>query len=405
MNPLYDTIISFVSSDWIYSLIFIVAIAEASVLTSFFLSGTIGLVVVGVLIAQGLLNPAFSILLVYAGTLIGDLSSYFLSSWLQRFSFIRSALNRLEPFRSPIGDTPFRFILSGHITPYVRVLLPIIAAGKVAPMTYILMDAVAALGSTIFFIGIGLVGAKAWGQIPPEHALNVAGILAITILVGIWIRSRKPFCPLKPGRQARWFNLRRAIIFYIWFLPWHPIRWIELWLRGSTTRKLRRELVASFPDVLPGDVFLIRLHVPAPWGRWAHSCIAIDTEKFVHGFSSVITAHSIASLPVRYAIAHIRPKCESEVALEAARVAESKIGVPVSIAAHRDEMKRFSCSTLVAHAYRQAGVELVDPAIARIVPNDLFESPHMQLVRIVNTENVSLQTRRYVFEAREEGGA
>ncbi len=403
MDHINEFIVTFTSSEWVYALIFMIAVAEASVLTSFFLSGTIGLVVAGILIAQNMLDPRWTIFLVYIGTLIGDLSSFFFSRWLQQLSLIQSALERCEAFCDPLGRAPFRYILVGHITPYLRAVLPVLAAGKVPPTTYIAIEAIAALNSTICFIAIGYVGAEALGQIPLEYTLSAVGVIAGSVLIGMWVYSQKPFCPMQPGRRTQWLNLSRAAIFYIWYLPWHPIRWIELWLRGSTSRKLRRSLAASFPDVQPGDVFLIRLHVPSPWGRWAHSAIAIDSNNFVHGFSSKITAHSIAALPVRYAIAHLRPICDTEMALDAAKIAKSKIGAPMSIAARRGETNRFSCSSLVAHAYRQAGIELVDSAILRIVPNDLFTSPHMQLVRIVHTEKVSRQTRRYIFEAREEG--
>ncbi|NOZ73342.1 MAG: DedA family protein [Chloroflexi bacterium] len=403
MNQVNEFIATFTSSDWIYVLIFVIAIAEASVLTSFFISGTIGLVVVGILIAQEMLDPTWSVILVYTGTFIGDLSSFFLSRRLQRILFIRTALEKFEAFRAPLSKAPFRFILIGHFVPYLRTVLPVLAAGKVPPTTYIAVEAIAAFNGTIFFIGIGFVGAEALGQIPPKYALSTVGVFAGSVLLGMWIYSQKPFCPLRSERKARWLNICRTVFFYIWYLPWHPIRWLELWLQGLPSRKLRRSLAACFPDVQPGDVFLIRLHVSSPWGKWAHSAIAIDTINFVHGFSSVVTAHSIAALPVRYAIAHLRPNCESETAHEAAQIAKSKIGVPVSITARRDENSRFSCSSLVAYAFRQAGVELVDPAIARVVPNDLFTSPQMRLVRIVHTEKVSRQTRRYVFEAREEG--
>lgn len=405
MEQVNEFMAAFVSSDWVYALLFALAIAEASALTTFFISGTIGFVILGVLIAHGLLDPTWSIVLVYAGTLIGDLSTFFLSRWLQRISFIKSALDKFEAFRDSLGSAPFRFILIGHFVPYLRAVLPILAAGKVPPATYIAIEAVAALIGTIFFIGLGFAAAEALGQIPLEHVISVVGVLAGSALVATWVRSRKPFCPLRQNRGARWLNVRRAAIFYIWYLPWHPIRWIELLMRRTTSRKLRRSIAASFPDVQPGDVFLIRLHMPSPWGRWAHSAIAIDAKSFAHGFSSKVTAHSIAALPIRYAIAHLRPICDPETALEAARVAKDKIGTPVSIAARRGETTRYSCSSLVAHAFQKAGVQLVDPTIARIVPNDLFTSPQLRLVRIVNTERVSRQMRRYVFEAREEGSS
>jgi membrane protein DedA with SNARE-associated domain len=400
MEQIDSFIATFTASEWVYWAIFVLAIAEASALTSFFLSGTIGLVVVGVLIAQGLLDPFFSIAAVYVGTLIGDVSTFFLSSQLQKVRYIRSAIARFEPVREPLGKAPVRFILAGHFTPYLRAVLPVLAAGKVAASRFLLIEAFAALASSCAFIALGYFSANALSRIPIENALAGVSIIAAISLVALWVYTRKPFCPLKRQPSRRWFNLRRALFFYFWYLPWHPIRWLEIWLRGAPSRRLRRDLATAFPDIRPGDVFLIRLHTPAPWGRWAHTAMAIQAERFAHGFSKVVTDHSITCLPVRYAIAHLRPRCDVETAMAAADFARSKIGAPVSIAAGRHETNRFSCSSLVVFAFREAGIELVDPRIARVVPDDIFTSPEMKLMRIVATEQVSHLTHRYVFAAR-----
>ena len=400
MEQIDSFIATFTASEWVYWAIFVLAIAEASALTSFFLSGTIGLVVVGVMIAQTLLDPFFSIAAVYVGTLIGDVSTFFLSSQLQKIRYIRSAIERFEPVRDPLGKAPVRFILAGHFTPYLRAVLPVLATGKVPPSRFLLIEAFAALASSCAFIGLGYFSANALSRIPIENALAGVSIIAAISLVALYVYTRKPFCPLKRQPSRRWFNLRRAVFFYIWYLPWHPIRWLEIWLRGAPSRRLRRDLAAAFPDTRPGDVFLIRLHTPAPWGRWAHTAMAIQAERFAHGFSKVVTDHSITCLPVRYAIAHLRPRCDVEAAMAAADFARSKIGAPVSFAAGRHETNRFSCSSLVVFAFREAGIELVDPRIARVVPDDIFTSPEMKLMRIVVTEQVSHLTHRYVFAAR-----
>lgn len=400
MEQIDSFIAVFTASAWVYWTILVLAIAEASALTSFFLSGTIGLVVVGVLIAQGLLDPTLSIAAVYAGTLVGDVATYYLSSRLQKIRYIKSALERFEPIREPLASAPMRFILVGHFTPYLRAVLPVLAAGKVAPSRYLLIEAFAALASSTAFIGLGYFSANALSQIPLENALAMVSIIAAISLVALWVYTRKPLCPLKHQRTQRWLNVRRAAFFYIWYLPWHPVRWLEVWLRGTPSRRLRRDLAAAFPDVRPGDVFLIRLHAPAPWGRWAHTAMAVSSNRFVHGFSKVVTDHAITCLPVRYAIAHLRPHCNTDISVRAAEYAHSKIGAPVSITAGRHETDRFSCSSLVAFAFREAGIELVDPGTARVVPDDIFTSPRMKLVRIVATEQVSRLNHRYVFAAR-----
>ena len=104
-------------------------------------------------------------------------------------------------------------------------------------------------------------------------------------------------------------NWRRVAWFFIWFPLWYPIWKGEDLRRKLSGRHLRRGLKGAFPDVRPGDIFVIRLHSPSPWGTWAHSAIAIDGRYFCHGFANRISAHPIDALPVRYAIAQLRVRC------------------------------------------------------------------------------------------------
>jgi membrane protein DedA with SNARE-associated domain len=403
MEILSDQMRALTSSEWVYALLFAIAIAEAVVITSFVISGTIGFVAVGALVAHGLLDPLWSGLAIYLGTLAGDLTSFKLAGMLQRVRFVAAALGRLAPLREPLGRAPMRFIILGHFTPYLRALMPILASGVVPLRTYILIEMIAALLGTIFFMSLGFAGAHAIAEMNFQAVLAAVGAVAGLALLALWIRARRPFCPLRPGRVAMWQNWRRTAWFLIWYLPWQAIRWMECRLRGTPSRRLCRSLAASFPDIRAGDIFVVRLHAPAPWGRWAHSAIAITPTTFAHGFASEVEVHRIEALPVRYAIAHLRVRCDEGTAERAAIHAMACVGTPVAILAGRGETNRFSCASLVGHAYHRAGVELVGTAVARIVPDDLFSSAAVELVRIVHTEKVSKQTRRYVFEARKEG--
>ena len=62
------------------------------------------------------------------------------------------------------------------------------------------------------------------------------------------------------------------------------------------------------------------------------------------------------------------------------------IGTPVSIWAGPRTAKSVSCASAVALAYEAAGISLWPLDGARIVPDDLFRSDRVQLVRIVYTE-------------------
>lgn len=402
MDGIQPWIVAITSSEWVYFAIFVLAVAEASVITSFFLSGTVAFVVVGVLLQQGLLNPVPAVLSIYGGTLAGDISTYFLAGRLRKFRFVEAALVKASTLCQPMRDAPFRFIVAGHVTPYVRALLPVVAAGTLVPARYLRIEAFAAMVSTLTFLGIGYFGAHLVRAVSPEQALLLVGAIAAGVIALTWFRSSRFAVAAVRNRGARG-GIARTAFFLAWFPFWHPIRWIENQLRGLPTRQLRRALAAAFPDIEPGDVLLIRLHASAPWGRWAHSAIATTEGQFVHGFGKVITGHAISSLPVRYAIAHLRPACVPPLALQAAAVAKGQIGAKVSILARRGETGRFSCASLIAFAYREVGVDLVDHAIDRITPDDLFVSSALTLVRIIHTEQVSRSTRRYIFEKRQRG--
>lgn len=373
---------------WVYVAIFVFAVAEASVLTSFFLSGTLGIVALGVMIAHGLLSPAATVFAVYTGTVLGDIITYFLATRLQRFRHIRKLMVRVEPVREPLATAPVRFLVVGHFTPYLRALLPVLAAGHLPPSRYLPIEACAAMASTCFFIGLGYAGSVLSFQFSTQTIVGIIGVAALLAVFTLWVRLRKPFCPLNRSRSLFWHNQRRALLFFVWYLPWHPLRWIEVWRRGKPSLPFRRALAERFPDILPGDVLLIRLTARAPWGQWAHSAIALENGCFAHGFSKEISCHSLTSLPVRHAIAHLRPKCGRAVAAKAAAFAESKVGTKFSLAALRSDRKRFSCSSLVAYAFSQSGIEIVEPGVKRIVPDDLFSSTQLELMRVVLTDEI-----------------
>lgn len=403
MDAFAEYIQTLTSSEWAYAVIFLLAVAEASVITSYFLSGTIAFVVVGALVSRHFLDPVWAILAVYAGTVIGDVSSFLFSRSLQRVSFVAAGIRRLGWLRRSLAAAPARFILVGHFTPYLRAMMPVLAAGVVPIRTYLTIELFGAMMGTLFLLGIGFFGAEVLATLDVGRGLAVVGAAATCVLALLWLATRASMSPPNACSSIDTQQVLRTVRAYLLYPFWHPCRWIERWLRGQPSRELRRSIQACFPDVRAGDIFVIRLHVSAPWGKWAHSAIAIDAKNFCHGFAKTVTAHTLAALPVRYAIAHLRVRCDEETAQSAANIARSCVGTPVSIFAHRGETQRMSCASLIVHAYQRCGIELVEPRLARIAPDDLFASPEIELVRIVNTEKVKRETRRYVFESRKEG--
>src|SRR5437762_1993745 len=102
MDTLIDQIRGLSSSDWVYAIIFVLAVARAMAVTSYVVSGTVGFIVVGGLVAHGFLHPLWSILAAYLGTLTGDVVSFMLSRVLQRVRFIARAVCRLQPLRGQL---------------------------------------------------------------------------------------------------------------------------------------------------------------------------------------------------------------------------------------------------------------------------------------------------------------
>lgn len=402
MNEIGSQIQAIAASEWIYAIIFAVAVAESVIVTSYVISGTICFVVVGGLVGGGVLAPIPSFFAIYTGSLCGDLAGYIFAERFSRTAFVASALRRLEPLMVQFRRGPTLLIFAGQLTPYARALVPLLAANTMPLKTYLLIDLCAALVGTLFYMSLGYVGAGMFGNAGQETVIKFVGIGIVLSIVACWTQSRFSSSPSVAAKPDL-LRLGRTIRFLIWFLPWQVIRKLENALRGTPSRRLRRCLADCFPDVRPGDIFVVRLHAPAPWGRWAHSAIATSPLHFAHGFGSHVSAHSIASLPVRYAIAHLRVRCSDEVAASAAAAATSSKGKPVSVLARRGDTERFSCASLVVHAYGQSGIELVPGSINRIVPDDLFTSSAVDLVRIVSTEKVKRQTQRYVFDARQTG--
>jgi hypothetical protein len=67
------------------------------------------------------------------------------------------------------------------------------------------------------------------------------------------------------------------------------------------------------------------------------------------------------------------------------------IGRPVSIFARNDDTSKFSCASLVNYAYARSGIALHNLHFSRVVPDDLISSPHIEVVRVVFTENTRVE--------------
>lgn len=381
-------------SPWIYAAIFVMAVLEGFVGTTFLINGTIGFVAVGGFLAHGYLNPAATIGCIYIGTMAGDGLTFILSTRLQRIALIARYQQKFEKYRAPLARNPFRFIVLGHLTPYLKGISALLAGGVVSWRTWVRAEAVGAFCGTLLFTGLGAAGVLLFAKASHLDAVSVsAGVIVLLVFIAVWVRALRPcrisgVCAMPANDRSKGRNWKR-IFFVLYFLFWRPIRMIEAALRKLPTRSFHPDLAAAFPDVMPGDIFLVRLHMPAPWGKWAHTAIAIDHENFCHGFGKTITAHRFDSLPVRYTVAHMRVKCDADTAARAGAIAAEMIGKPVSIFARPDDTAKFSCTSLVVFAFASAGVTLAPEIVGRVVPDDLFHSPKLEVIRIVFTEGRS----------------
>ncbi len=382
-------------SSWVYAVIFAIALLEGFVLTTFLINGTIAIVAIGALLAQGYLNPIYALTCIYVGTLSGDSLSYFLSARLQKFKAIAGRLQAYDSYRAPLARRPFVFTILGHFTPYLKGMNAFLAGGILPWKSWLLADVIGALCGTLFLTGLGAAGSYLF-TFGIVNAIHFYAGIAILFFIFIFWFSSNSVCKLGGDRNSpslfcpRHRNWKR--LFFLLYYPfWHPIRWVEALLRKFPSRALRKNLREAFPDVRAGDIFLIRLHAMAPWGKWAHSAIALGNNRFCHGFGKIITKHRLEALPIRYAIVHLRVKCDESTANHAAVTASEMIGKRVSILARNGDTSKFSCAGLIFYAYKQAGIALVDHKIPRVVPDDLINSPYIEIVRTVFTESTRVQ--------------
>jgi membrane protein DedA with SNARE-associated domain len=386
------------TNPWAYVALGVIATGEAFVLTTFAVSGVIAFVAVGALAANGRLDLVAAFAAIYVGTLLGDTASFLLSARLQRLRWLSALMSRLSGRRRMLAQTPWRFLATAHFTPYLRGVAATLAAGSLSFSEWIRIELVCAALGAAYFMGLGYAGATMFRALNTQAVPGLFGAGGLILLVTFYFLANDGAGAGKRSPLARLTYLGRQLFFWIWFPFWHPVRWLEGWLRGLPTRTLRRDLADSFPDVRPGDIFLVRLHAMSPWGTWAHSAIAVDHQRFAHGFSDQITAHSMAALPIRYAIAHLRVKCPPRNGAIAANFAKAQIGKAVSIFAKPGDPQRFSCCSLLVAAYAHAGVSLVENPWPRIVPGDLLTSPNTELVRLVYTEQVRAGLRSRSIE-------
>lgn len=385
-------------SPWVYAAIFAVALPEGFVLTTFLVSGTIAIAAIGALVARGYFNPVFAFGCIYLGTLLGDSLSYLLSTRLQYLPAVAARLRAYDAYRAPLARRPFIFTVLGHLTPYLKGVNAFLAGGVLSWRSWFLADAVGALCGTLFFGGLGAMSSFLLTSGALSAIQVYGGIALLCLFILLWIRSTTNcrlrsataspslFCP----RHRNW----KRLFFIVYYIPWHIVRWVEALLRKLPSRSLRKNLSAAFPDVRAGDIFLVRLHSPAPWGKWAHTAIALGDNRFCHGFGKTITAHRLEALPIRYAIAHLRVRCDDDTALRAAAAASEMIRKPVSIFARRGDISKFSCASLAYYAYATVGIMLHEHEIPRVIPDDLISSPLLDVLRVVFTEHTRAQTAR-----------
>src|SRR5690242_17458675 len=101
-------------SAWIYGAMFAIAFLEGLILTTFLISGTIVVVLVGSFVARGTCDAFESFAAVYVGTILGDVVSYYLGSKLPGVLGLKARIKRFDALREPLKRRPFVFTIAAH---------------------------------------------------------------------------------------------------------------------------------------------------------------------------------------------------------------------------------------------------------------------------------------------------
>jgi len=177
---------------WIYGLLFAIIFAETGFVVTPFLPGDSLLFAVGTLAATGVLNPYFSMVLLFGAAFTGNAVNYAIgrrigprvfhatdrSGWSHRL-LNRDHLTRAHAFFERYGG---KAVVLGRFVPIVRTFVPFVAgAAQMTTTSFVVYNAIGAGAWVGLCVGAGL----AFGNVPVvknNFSLVTIGIVFVSLL-------------------------------------------------------------------------------------------------------------------------------------------------------------------------------------------------------------------------------
>jgi membrane-associated protein len=178
--------------DWIYGLLFVVVFAETGCVITPFLPGDSLLFAAGALAGVGILDPAWTALLLFSAAVLGDAVNYSVgrrigpkifhatdhAGWFHRL-LNREHLAKAHAFFERYGG---RAVVLGRFVPIVRTFVPFVAgAAQMSRSSFVFYNFAGAAAWVVLCFGAGL----AFGNVPivkDNFALVTIGIVFVSIL-------------------------------------------------------------------------------------------------------------------------------------------------------------------------------------------------------------------------------
>jgi len=179
-------------AGWVYGLLFLIIFAETGFVVTPFLPGDSLLFAAGAIAATGALNPAMTIVLLFAAAFLGNAVNYSIgravgpkvfhwtdgARWSHKL-LNRQHLDRAHQFFEQYGG---KAVILGRFVPIVRTFVPFVAgAAQMSSASFVFYNFIGAAGWVVICVGAGL----AFGQFPfvrNNFSLVTIGIVAVSLI-------------------------------------------------------------------------------------------------------------------------------------------------------------------------------------------------------------------------------
>lgn len=367
---------------------FLIAVAEAFVLSTLIVPGTLMTFSMGVLIAYGRIHAAGCVIGVFLGMAAGDQASFWLArhcgSWLSRSKLGKKFLEPINGVRT----SPVRTLLLSHLCPYLSGLAPASAGLASIPYArFTVYDGLGALLGTSWFLGLGATIGKT-AQAFAKGMITGVGLMVLGVIASIVLL-----------RVARGSYRRRGGAFIVAGVFEYPVFLMQGLSYRFTSRQKKRELLRQLQHIAlqaePGDILIVTRDAPGLWGKATHVVICEGAGYGIHAFH-VVRRQRLLELPLRDGFRLLRVvSLTTEQKRTVLEYAANQIGKAFRIATtlqhvRRGEPKHFSCVMLAWRSFLEAGIDLAAHIKIRkrwIFPRDLQSSPLTVEIKVETSAN------------------